>query len=250
MSETHQGKPILQVKDLRKVYHMGEEKVVALNRITLDIYPGEIVCIFGTSGSGKSTFLNMLAGMEKPSHGSIKIMGKEISRMSEQELAVFRQKYLGFIFQSYNLLPGATAAENVALPLMFKGVSRKQRDKVARGLLHRVGLDNRADHYPGQMSGGQQQRVGIARAFVTKPQVIFADEPTGNLDTKTTEEVMNVITGFSRDFHQTIILVTHDPEMAKYATRIIHMVDGNIIEDSAEKDKVREEENKDEEKQA
>ena len=152
--------------------------------------------------------------------------------MSEQELAVFRQKHLGFIFQSYNLLPGSTAAENVALPLMFKGVSRKQRDKVAKELLRRVGLENRADHFPGQMSGGQQQRVGIARAFVTRPQVIFADEPTGNLDTKTTEDVMRVITSFSREFRQTIILVTHDPEMAKYATRIIHMVDGNIIEDS------------------
>ncbi len=227
-----QSKPILQVSNLRKVYKMGEERVVALNRVNLDIYPGEICCIFGTSGSGKSTFLNMLAGMEKPTAGSVKILGKEITSMSEQELAVFRQKHLGFIFQSYNLLPGSTAAENVALPLMFKGVPRKQRDKVAKELLRRVGLENRADHFPGQMSGGQQQRVGIARAFVTRPQVIFADEPTGNLDTKTTEDVMRVITSFSREFRQTIILVTHDPEMAKYATRIIHMVDGNIIEDS------------------
>ena len=142
------------------------------------------------------------------------------------------QRHLGFIFQSYNLLPGCTAAENVALPLMFKGVSKKTRDKVARELLRRVGLEKRADHYPGQMSGGQQQRVGIARAFVTRPQVIFADEPTGNLDTKTTEEVMKVIQNFAREFHQTIIMVTHDPEMAVYADRIIHMVDGNIIEDS------------------
>ena len=212
---------------------MGEERVVALNRVNLDIKQGEICCIFGTSGSGKSTFLNMLAGMEKPTAGSIKILGKEITTMNERELAVFRQKYLGFIFQSYNLLPGATAAENVALPLMFKGVSLKQRERVAKELLRRVGLENRADHYPGQMSGGQQQRVGIARAFVTRPQVIFADEPTGNLDTRTTEEVMRVITAFSGEFKQTIILVTHDPEMAKYATRIIHMVDGNIVEDSA-----------------
>lgn len=229
----NQNKPILQVSNLSKIYKMGEERVVALNRVNLDIKQGEICCIFGTSGSGKSTFLNMLAGMEKPTAGSIKILGKEITTMNERELAVFRQKYLGFIFQSYNLLPGATAAENVALPLMFKGVSLKQRERVAKELLRRVGLENRADHYPGQMSGGQQQRVGIARAFVTRPQVIFADEPTGNLDTRTTEEVMRVITAFSGEFKQTIILVTHDPEMAKYATRIIHMVDGNIVEDSA-----------------
>ena len=223
---------IIEVRNLWKVYCMGDEKVPALKRVDLDIYPGEICCIFGTSGSGKSTFLNMLAGMEKPTAGSIKILGKEIATMSEQQLAVFRQKYLGFIFQSYNLLPGVTATENVALPLMFKGVSRKQRERVAKELLRRVGLEHRMDHYPGQMSGGQQQRVGIARAFVTRPQVIFADEPTGNLDTKTTEDVMRVITDFSRDLHQTIVLVTHDPEMVKYATRIIRMVDGCVVEDS------------------
>ena len=232
MEQMNLSRPILKTEDLRKVYKMGEERVVALNRINLEIYPGEICCIFGTSGSGKSTLLNMMAGLEKPTFGSVRIMGKEISKMSEQQLAQFRQQHLGFIFQSYNLLPGCTAAENVALPLMFKGVSKKMRDKVARELLRRVGLENRADHYPGQMSGGQQQRVGIARAFVTKPQVIFADEPTGNLDTKTTEEVMKVIQKFAREFNQTIIMVTHDPDMAAYADRIIHMVDGNIIEDT------------------
>jgi len=226
-----QEKPILQVENLRKVYKMGEEQVVALNKVNLNIYPGEICCIFGTSGSGKSTFLNMLAGMEKPTQGIVKILGKPITKMTEQELSVFRQKYMGFIFQSYNLMNGATAVENVAMPLMFKGVSKKQRERTARGLLKRVGLESRMDHYPGQMSGGQQQRVGIARAFASQPRIIFADEPTGNLDTKTTEEVMQMITGFSKEFNQTIVLVTHDPEMAKYATRIIHMVDGNIVDD-------------------
>jgi len=225
-------KAIIEVRNLWKIYRMGEEKVPALKHVDLDIFPGEICCIFGTSGSGKSTFLNMLAGMEKPTTGSIKILGKEIASMTEQELAVFRQKYLGFIFQSYNLLPGVTATENVALPLMFKGVSRKQRERIAKELLRRVGLEHRTGHYPGQMSGGQQQRVGIARAFVTRPQVIFADEPTGNLDTRTTEDVMRVITEFSRELHQTIVLVTHDPEMVKYATRIIRMVDGCVVEDS------------------
>ncbi len=231
-------KAIIEVRNLWKIYRMGEEKVPALKQVNVDIYPGEICCIFGTSGSGKSTFLNMLAGMEKPTKGSIKILGREIATMTEQDLAVFRQKYLGFIFQSYNLLPGVTATENVALPLMFKGVSRKQRERIAKELLRRVGLGHRTDHYPGQMSGGQQQRVGIARAFVTRPQVIFADEPTGNLDTKTTEDVMRVITDFSREFNQTIVLVTHDPEMVKYATRIIRMVDGCVVEDSRQ-EKVR-----------
>ena len=229
-----QKKPILQITDLRKVYRMGEEKVVALNRINLSIYPGEICCVYGTSGSGKSTLLNLLAGMEKPSHGKVEIMGKDITAMTERELAVFRQKYLGFIFQSYNLMPGATASENVALPLMFHGIPKRQRDRVAKELLRKVGLENRTEHYPSQMSGGQQQRVGIARAFVTKPQLVFADEPTGNLDTRTTEEVMEMIIGFSRELHQTVILVTHDMSMAKYATRSIHVVDGNIVEDSAQ----------------
>ena len=228
-----QNTPILRVRNLRKIYRMGEECVAALKKIDLDIYAGEICCIFGTSGSGKSTFLNMLAGMEKPTCGSVNIMGREISEMTERELAQFRQEHLGYIFQSYNLLPGLTAAENVALPLMFMGVPAKKRDKIAQLLLHRVGLDERADHYPAQMSGGQQQRVGIARAFVTRPQIVFADEPTGNLDTRTTAEVMEVITGFAKEFNQTVIMVTHDPGMSKYATRIIQMVDGSIAKDSA-----------------
>ena len=234
--DTNVGKPILQVKDLRKIYQMGTEKVVALDRINLDIYAGEICCIFGTSGSGKSTLLNMLAGMEKPTHGNVSILGRDIVHMTEKQLAVFRQNYLGFIFQSYNLLPGSTAAENVAMPLMFRGMSKKKREKIAKELLKMVGLEKREDHYPSQMSGGQQQRVGIARAFITKPRIIFADEPTGNLDTKTTEEVMKMISDFARRFDQTIVLVTHDPEMARYATRIIHMVDGNIVEDSGHHD--------------
>ena len=224
-------RPILQVRDLGKIYRMGDERVIALNRVDLDVFPGEICCIFGTSGSGKSTFLNLMAGMEKPTCGSVKIMGREITDMNEKQLAGFRQKHVGFIFQSYNLLPGATALENVAMPLMFRGVPRKQREKIALGLLKRVGLENRADHYPWQMSGGQQQRVGIARSFVTRPQIIFADEPTGNLDTRTTTEVMQMITGFASDFNQAVVLVTHDPEMAEYAARIVHMVDGKIMED-------------------
>ncbi len=222
-------KPMIHVKDIRKVYQMGDEEVVALNRINLKIYKGEICCIFGTSGSGKSTLLNQLAGMEKPTRGEVFIRGESISRMDENQLAGFRQRHIGFIFQAYNLLPTMTAIENVAMPLMFRGVSQKQREQAAEWMLKKVGLSHRLHHYPGQMSGGQQQRAGIARAFVARPEVIFADEPTGNLDSKTTAEIMKMITEFSRRFQQTIILVTHDPEMVRYADRIVRLVDGNII---------------------
>lgn len=225
------GKPIIYVKNVRKVYRMGDEEVVALKRINLKIYKGEVCCIFGTSGSGKSTLLNQLAGMEKPTQGQVFIRGKSISRMGEEELAAFRQEHMSFIFQSYNLLPSMTAVENVAMPLMFKGVDRKRREAMAEDLLRRVGLSHRLHHYPSQMSGGQQQRAGIARAFVSRPEVVFADEPTGNLDTKTTAEIMDMVMGFARRFNQTIILVTHDPGMSKYADRIVTLVDGVITGD-------------------
>lgn len=210
---------------------MGDETVVALNRINLQIKRGEICCIFGTSGSGKSTLLNQLAGMEKPTKGRVEIGGTAISNLNEDELAAFRQKNIGFIFQSYNLLPSMTAIENVAMPLMFKGIGKEEREKTAAMLLRKVGLSHRLDHYPSQMSGGQQQRAGIARAFVARPKVVFADEPTGNLDSKTTAEIMRMITGFARRFNQTIILVTHDPNMKEYADRIVTLIDGDIVSD-------------------
>lgn len=225
------GKPIIYVKNVRKVYRMGDEEVVALKRINLRIYKGEICCIFGTSGSGKSTLLNQLAGMEKPTKGQVFIRGKNISYMNEEELAAFRQEHMSFIFQSYNLLPSMTAVENVAMPLMFKGMDRKRREAMAEEMLKRVGLSHRLHHYPSQMSGGQQQRAGIARAFVSRPEVVFADEPTGNLDTKTTAEIMDMVMGFARRFNQTIILVTHDPGMSRYADRIVTLVDGIITGD-------------------
>ena len=225
------GKPIIYVKNVRKVYRMGDEEVVALKRINLRIYKGEVCCIFGTSGSGKSTLLNQLAGMEKPTKGQVFIRGKNISYMNEEELAAFRQEHMSFIFQSYNLLPSMTAVENVAMPLMFKGMDRKRREAMAEEMLKRVGLSHRLHHYPSQMSGGQQQRAGIARAFVSRPEVVFADEPTGNLDTKTTAEIMDMVMGFARRFNQTIILVTHDPGMSRYADRIVPLVDGIITGD-------------------
>ena len=208
-------------------YPVEDETVVALDRVNLSIPQGQICCIFGESGSGKSTLRNQLAGMEKPTRGGVRIGGVPVSKLDERELAAFRQKHLGFVFQSYNLLPNLTALENVAMPLMFRGVPKEQRERAARGVLKRVGLG----HYPRQMSGGQQQRVGIARAFVTKPEVVFADEPTGNLDSKTKTEVMTMICAFAHDFNQTIVLVTHDPQMASYADRIVTLLDGRITSD-------------------
>ena len=167
--------------------------------------------------------------MEKPTSGEVRIRGVRVSRLDEEELAAFRQRSIGFIFQSYNLLPSMTAVENVAMPLMFRGIPKKEREETAARMLRQVGLGHRLNHYPGQMSGGQQQRAGIARAFAAQPEVIFADEPTGNLDSRTTREIMEMITGFARQLHQTIVLVTHDPEMEQYADRVIRLVDGTII---------------------
>lgn len=223
--------PIIEVKNLRKEYPVLDETVVALERVNLAIPQGQICCIYGESGSGKSTLLNQLDGMEKPTKGGVRITGVSISRLDERQLAEFRQKHLGFVFQSYNLLPNLNAIENVAMPLMFRGVPKRKRETIARAMLKRVGLGKRMNHYPTQMSGGQQQRVGIARAFVTRPQVVFADEPTGNLDSKTKTEVMDMICSFARDFNQTIVLVTHDDNMAQYADRIVTLLDGRIIGD-------------------
>ena len=223
--------PIIEVKNLRKEYPVLDETVVALERVNLAIPQGQICCIYGESGSGKSTLLNQLAGMEKPTKGGVRITGVSISRLDERQLAEFRQKHLGFVFQSYNLLPNLNAIENVAMPLMFRGVPKRKRETIARAMLKRVGLGKRMNHYPTQMSGGQQQRVGIARAFVTRPQVVFADEPTGNLDSKTKTEVMDMICSFARDCNQTIALVSHDDNMAQYADRIVTLLDGRIIGD-------------------
>ena len=190
--------PIIEVRQLRKVYRMGKEKIVALNHVDLEIEEGEICCLFGTSGSGKSTLLNMLAGLEKPTKGTIKIKKVHVEKLNESQLAIFRQRYIGFVFQSYNLIPTLTAQENVALPLIFQGVGKKERDARAKEMLEAVGLGKRLKHKPKEMSGGQQQRVSIARAFVNKPRILFADEPTGNLDTHTTIEVMDMMTKIAK----------------------------------------------------
>lgn len=219
----------IEVRNIRKEYSMGNETVIALKKVNITIKQGEICYIFGSSGSGKSTLLNQLAGMEKPTRGYVNIGGINISCLNENELAAFRQRHLGFIFQSYNLLPFLTAVENVALPLMFQGIGKEEREKRAKSLLNKVGLEKRYGHYPNQMSGGQQQRVGIARAFIARPKVVFADEPTGNLDSKTTIEVMEMVKHFSVRYNQTIVLVTHEPELSAYANRIITLKDGEVI---------------------
>lgn len=221
--------PIIQIEHIRKVYRVGHEKVVALHDINLEIERGEFCCIVGASGSGKSTLLNQLAGLEKPTRGRIVIGGQNISEMSESELALFRQNNLGFVFQSYNLLPTMTAVENVALPLMFKGIAKAKREKIAAQQLAKMGLGKRIHHKPTEMSGGQQQRVGIARAFVAKPKVIFADEPTGNLDSQTTAKVMNAILTLARENNITFIMVTHERDLSGCADRIITLKDGHVV---------------------
>ena len=222
---------LITIKNLSKIYRVGSEKVRALDSIDLEIKKGEICCILGTSGSGKSTLLNQLAGLEKPTSGSVYIGKTNISRLSEDQLAGFRQKYIGFVFQSYNLIPSMSAIENVAMPLLFRGVSKNIREKEAISLLKKVGLGSRMRHKPSEMSGGQQQRVGIARAFVAKPKIVFADEPTGNLDSHTTLEVMKLLIEMSHQNGITFILVTHDRELSRYADRIITLMDGKVISD-------------------
>ena len=235
--------PIIHTEKLRKVYAVGKERVVALNDVDLSIEKGEFCCIVGQSGSGKSTLLNQLAGLEKPTRGKVFIGKHEISAMTETELAQFRQQHLGFIFQSYNLLPTMTAAENVALPLMFKGIDKKTRLKLARKELKNMGLLGRANHLPTEMSGGQQQRVGIARAFVSKPRVIFADEPTGNLDSITSKQVLYRMLQMSKQMGTTFVMVTHEPELASCADRVITILDGkvqsDVVLDSATKERNR-----------
>lgn len=219
---------IIQVQNLRKVYRVGKEKVIALNNVNLEIEAGEICCIVGPSGSGKSTLLNQLAGLEKPTKGDVFINENNISQMNENQLAKFRQEHLGFIFQSYNLLQNLTAAENVALPLMFKGLNRKERINLATAELKRMGLGKRANHKPTEMSGGQQQRVGIARAFVANPKVIFADEPTGNLDSATTRQVLHRMLNMAKDNGITFVMVTHERSLANCADRIVTIMDGRV----------------------
>ena len=227
--ENRKVKPVIEVRNLYKIYRVGETKVRALNGVDFAIRRGEFCAIVGTSGSGKSTLLNMLAGLERPSRGEIVIAGKHIEKMNENQLVAFRRDHIGFIFQSYNLLGTMNALENVALPLSFRGIEKKKRTALAARYLKLVGLERLEDHMPNQMSGGQQQRVGIARALVVKPEIIFADEPTGNLDSHTTMDVLRLMQQIVREQNQTLIMVTHDDHLAAYADRIFHIIDGKIV---------------------
>ena len=222
--------PVIQVKDLYKIYRVGEERVRALNGVSFSIRRGCFCSIVGASGSGKSTLLNMLAGLEKPTRGEILIAGEHMERKTENQLVAFRREHIGFIFQSFNLMGTMNAIENVALPLTFQGMDKKSRNKKAEGMLDLVGLTKHKRHRPNQMSGGQQQRVGVARALVVEPEIIFADEPTGNLDSNTSVEVMNLMKRVVREKNQTLVMVTHDNYLAGFADIVIRIRDGKILE--------------------
>ena len=228
--------PAIQVKHLYKIFRVGNEKVRALNGVDLTIYKGEFCAIVGTSGSGKSTMLNMLAGLEKPTKGEVIVAGEHLEKMNENQLVKFRREHVGFIFQSFNLLGTMNAIENVALPLTFRGVDKKIREAKAVEMLKLVGLPKHMKHRPNEMSGGQQQRVGVARALVLDPEIIFADEPTGNLDSKTSAEVLGLMRKVVTEKNQTMVMVTHDNHLAGFADRIFHIIDGKIvkIEDRSE----------------
>lgn len=225
---------IISTHGLKKYYFVGESTVKALDGVDMTVNKGESVCIAGRSGSGKSTMLNMLAGLELPTSGTVQVAGKRLESMNEKARIRFRRDDIGFVFQSYNLMPQYTALENVALPLAIRGAPLKLRNEIAEAMLVRVGLKEHIHHKPGELSGGQQQRVGIARAVITRPPIVLADEPTGNLDTGTSGETMELLTGLFRERGTTFILVSHDPEMRKYTDRTITFSDGRISNTLAE----------------
>ena len=235
-----QARPVIQVKNLYKVYRVGDSHVRALDGVNLEIYKGEFCSIVGTSGSGKSTLLNMLAGLEKPTKGEIIIAGEHMENKTENQLVKFRREHIGFIFQSFNLMGTMNAVENVALPLTFQGVDKDIRMKRASRDLDMVGLKEHKKHKPTQMSGGQQQRVGVARALVVNPEIIFADEPTGNLDSNTSREVMELMQKVVREQKQTLVMVTHDNYLAGFADRIFHIIDGKIVKIEDNRNKAEE----------
>ncbi|MDP3525940.1 MAG: ABC transporter ATP-binding protein [Hoeflea sp.] len=217
---------------MTKIYGTGDAEVRALRGIDLDIHGGEFVAIMGPSGSGKSTAMNILGFLDKPTGGSYAFGGAEVDDLSRDQLALLRRNFLGFVFQGYNLLARTSALDNVELPLIYQGMARTERRRLAIDALGKVGLKGREDHDPSQLSGGQQQRVAIARAIVTNPDVILADEPTGNLDTSRSHEIMDLLTELNRKDGITILMVTHEPDMAVYADRLIHFVDGRIESDT------------------
>ena len=225
---------IIQTKDLKMYYTVGGNTVKALDGVDVSIDKGEFVCVSGRSGSGKTTFLNMLAGLEPPTAGEIVILGSHLEKMDEEARTRFRRQHVGFVFQSYNNLPQYTALENVALPLAVRGVPKEEREKLAKEALEKVGLSDHIHHRPSELSGGQQQRVSIARALITSPAIVLADEPTGNLDTNTGKEIMQLLCGIFRESGTTFIISTHDPSMEEYTDRSIRFVDGKTYTSNGE----------------
>jgi putative ABC transport system ATP-binding protein len=222
------GEPLIRLRDVVKIYRTKNVRFKALDSVSLDICPGEFVAVVGTSGCGKSTLLNLTAGLEKPTSGKIFVRRRPIHRMSEEELVDFRLEHVGFIFQNFNLISSLTAVENAAFPLMLRGVPERERNRRAGKLLERMGLSGHLRHYPGELSGGQQQRVAIARALITNPSILFADEPTGNLDSHTANQIIELLRSIVQKNHTTLLLVTHDMEKTRYAHRVIHLADGRI----------------------
>lgn len=225
---------IIHLENIRKSYYLGKHELQVLKGISLDIFKNEYVALMGPSGSGKSTLMNILGCLDSPSAGNYFLNGKDVSRMPDNDLAEVRNKEIGFVFQQFNLLPRLTAAENVALPLVYGGINRKERQERAMDVLRRVKLDDRSHHKPNELSGGQAQRVAIARALINNPSIILADEPTGNLDSKTSYEIMEILSKIHADGN-TVILVTHEEDISHYAHRVIRLRDGVI-----ESDKVNE----------
>ncbi len=222
---------LIQVRNLTRTYSLGETSIHALDTISLSIDKGEFVSIMGPSGSGKSTFMNIVGCLDTPTSGSYFLEGVDVSRLRRDELAEIRNKKIGFVFQGFNLLPRTPAIENVELPMLYNGTSARERREKALEALRIVGLDDRIDHHPNQLSGGQQQRLAIARAISNSPSIIMADEPTGNLDTKTSAEIMELFVRLNAESHITMVLVTHEPDIAAHARRLIRFLDGEIISD-------------------
>ncbi len=222
---------LIEVKNVTKVYSLGDVTVKALDGVSLTIEEGEFVAVMGPSGSGKSTFMNILGCLDKPTGGQYILEGTDVGRRTRDELSTIRNKELGFVFQGFNLLPRATAQENVELPMLYNGLPARERKERAMAALKKVGLAGREMHHPNQLSGGQQQRVAIARALVNNAPVILADEPTGNLDTKTSGEIMELFVSLNLESKITIILVTHEPDIAAYSKRIIRFLDGKVLSD-------------------
>ncbi|MBU2484221.1 MAG: ABC transporter ATP-binding protein [Alphaproteobacteria bacterium] len=224
--------PLIRLEGITKIYGSGDAEVRALRGIDMDVNAGEFVAIMGPSGSGKSTAMNILGFLDKPTAGHYFFGGAAVDHLSRDQLALLRRNFLGFVFQGYNLLARTSALDNVELPLIYQGMAGTKRRQLAREALAKVGLEGREDHHPSQLSGGQQQRVAIARAIVTNPDVILADEPTGNLDTARSHEIMDLLTDLNRKDGITILMVTHEPDMAEYADRMVHFLDGLIESDS------------------